>query len=136
MAKPSGGEREKTKDGRIVKFTVHLTTKDKVYGTIKSLNDDFSELLQTKIGRHIYNIKHQYATLRELKENLTEHEMVLHVDFAENYLCKYASEIQAVHFGDSHQQVSLQTVVSSYCTLSSSFRHDPSQTCSAPSAGE
>lgn len=127
-------EREKkTKDGRTEKFTVHLTTKDKVYGTIRNLNDDFSKLLQAKIGRHIYNIKHQYATLRELKENLTDHEMLLHVDFAENYLCKYASEIQAVHFGDSHQQVSLHTVVayikgaqSSYCTLSSSFRHDPS----------
>jgi len=26
------------------KFIVHFTTKDKVYGTIKSLNDDFSEL--------------------------------------------------------------------------------------------
>jgi len=35
------------------KFIVHFTTKDKVYGTIKSLNDDFSELLQVKKGQHI-----------------------------------------------------------------------------------
>ena len=127
-------EREKkAKDGGTEKFTVHLTTKEKVYGTLQVLIDDFSEMLQAKIGRHIYNIKHQYATLRKLKENLTEEEVLLHVDFAENYLCKYATEIQAVHFGDSHKQVSLHTVVaytkgsqSSYCTLSSSFRHDPS----------
>lgn len=126
-------EREKkSKAGETKKFTVHLTTKEKVSGTLQILVEDFSELLQAKMGRHSYNIKHQYSTLRELRENLSEDEVLLHVDFAENYLCKYASEIQAVHFGDSHQQVSLHTGVaytkaaqSSYCTLSSSFRHDP-----------
>lgn len=56
-----------------------MTTKEKVYGTLQIPIDDFSELLRAKIGKHIHNIKH--------KENLTEDEVLLHVDFAENYLC-------------------------------------------------
>ncbi|XP_028458300.1 uncharacterized protein LOC114571525 [Perca flavescens] len=55
------------------------------------------------------------------------------MDVAENFQCKYNSEVQAVHFGDSHHQVSLHTGVAytwkdvkSLCSISSSFRHDPS----------
>ncbi|XP_041713164.2 uncharacterized protein LOC121546167 [Coregonus clupeaformis] len=79
------------------------------------------------------NIKHQYLSLRALKEKIDEDSIVLQIDFAENYMCKFSNDIQAVHFGDSHQQVSLHTGVAhtkngvvSVCTISSSMRHDPS----------
>lgn len=111
---------------------VHHTTKEKVYGTLKTLLDDFSDQLKKKMGKHILNIKHQYLSLRELKEKIDEDSIVLQIDFAENYMCKFYNEIQAVHFGDSHQQVSLHTGVAhtkngvvSVCTISSSMRHDP-----------
>lgn len=127
-------EREKTlRDGTTKKFMVHLTTKEKIYGTLRQLLDDFSTSLNTKMGQHVFNIKHQYATLRRLKDNLAANEVLLHVDFAENYTCKYGKEIQATYYGDSHQQVTLHTAVAytkeghfAYCTLSASYRHDPS----------
>lgn len=40
-----------------------------------------------------------------------ENECIIHVDFSENYICKYASEIQEVHFGASHEQATLHTGV-------------------------
>ncbi len=41
---------------------------------------------------------------------MTDHECLIHVDFSENYACKYSSEIQAVHFA-SNQQATLHTGV-------------------------
>jgi len=115
-----------------VKFTAHLTVKDRVYGTIQELLEDFTTMLKDKFGRHVFNIQHQYSVLRRLKQDCGEDDIILHIDFAENYLCKYASEIQAVHFGDSHKQVSLHTAVAytvngitSLCSISSSMQHDP-----------
>nr|CAI5819555.1 unnamed protein product [Callosobruchus analis] len=63
------------------------------------------------------------------------------MDFSENYVCKYSSEVQSAHFGGSKPQITLHTVVTyqkteqtineaisitSYCTLAKSLRHDPS----------
>src|SRR5258705_6778530 len=96
--------------------------------------------------RHILNIDHQYVTMRSLKNSLSVNECILHMDFSENYLCKYGQEIQQVHFGASHRQVSLHTSVAyvpvpsmmaqvdapianttqmSLCTISNCLRHDP-----------
>ncbi|KAL2087166.1 hypothetical protein ACEWY4_018225 [Coilia grayii] len=132
--KAKAEEREKKrKDGSQEKFTVHLTVKEKAEGTLQSLLEDFSAGVKDKLGKHVYNIRHQYAAIRGLKETLREDELVLHVDLAENFQCKYSSEVQAVHFGDSHHQVSLHTGVAytcrevkSICSISPSYRHDPS----------
>ena len=60
------------------------------------------------------------------------HVALIHIDFSENYLCGYASEIQSVHFGASHQQATLHTGMLyvkdhkvPFCTISPSRRHDP-----------
>lgn len=126
-------EREKTnKGGTKHKFNVHLNTKERIYGTFQSFFEDFTTALKERFARHVFNIRHQYSTLSRLKENVGQSEIILQVDFAENYLCKYSSEIQAVHFGDSHKQASLHTGVayigkgiSSVCSVSSPMRHDP-----------
>lgn len=56
------------------------------------------------------------------------------LDFPENYLCRYSTEIQAVHFGASHKQATLHDVVVQVgnvaeaipmCTISSSSQQDP-----------
>uniref|UniRef100_A0A6P7H0A5 Uncharacterized protein LOC114344525 n=1 Tax=Diabrotica virgifera virgifera TaxID=50390 RepID=A0A6P7H0A5_DIAVI len=88
--------------------------------------------------QHELNIVHQHSGLRIKKTNLTVKEAVLHMDFSENYLTKYAEEIQAFHFGGSRQQISLHTVVSytkeessggvkttCYCSLSQNLSHSP-----------
>ncbi|CAG9577524.1 unnamed protein product [Danaus chrysippus] len=81
---------------------------------------------------HERNIFHQYTAIKELKENLNDNEVVILMDFSENYCTKYSEEIQAYHFGGSRLQLSLHTVVvytknalKSYCTVSQNTTHSP-----------
>ncbi|XP_037836219.1 uncharacterized protein LOC119617787 [Kryptolebias marmoratus] len=94
---------------------------------------EFQERM-VKFQSHLFNICWQYRAYRELRENLQSHECLSHVYFSENYLCKYANEIQSVHFGGSHQQATLHTGVLytatqrspiPFCSISPSRRHDP-----------
>lgn len=55
---------KKKKDGTEEKFTVHLTVKEKVGGTLHTLLEDFSSALKEKFGKHVYNIRHQHTALR------------------------------------------------------------------------
>jgi hypothetical protein len=62
---------------------------------------------------------------------------LIHIDFAENYVCCYSSEIQSVHFGGSHAQATLHDgvlysqsnehdlIATSFCTISDSRHHGP-----------
>lgn len=85
--------------------------------------------------KHVATISHQYQTISELKKNLTDNEVLIHIDFSENYCCKYNEEIQAVHFGGARQQVTLHTGVlylrendtvkpKAFCSLSDNNRYD------------
>ncbi|CAH0550877.1 unnamed protein product [Brassicogethes aeneus] len=91
---------------------------------------------------HTRNISHQYKTVDHIKKTLSEDEVLFHIDFSENFVCKYAEEVQSVHFGGSKQQISLHTVVIyyrpssestavplSFCTMSDDLRHDPVAIC-------
>ncbi|CAG9796386.1 unnamed protein product [Diatraea saccharalis] len=84
---------------------------------------------------HIGTIVHQYQAVQNIKKNLTINDILIHVDFSENYCCKYSEEIQAVHFGGGRQQITMHTGVLylrkddaikpvSFCSLSSDNRHD------------
>ncbi|KAI4812032.1 hypothetical protein KUCAC02_014888 [Chaenocephalus aceratus] len=68
-------------------------------------------ILLQNFRRYLFNLRQQYAFLRALKLNLPVNDCVVHIDFSENYGCKYSSEVQAVHFGASHQQATLHTGV-------------------------
>lgn len=91
---------------------------------------------------HTRNIIHQHRIINSIKKNLSDNEILCHIDFSENYVCKYNCEIQSVHFGSSKPQITLhtgvlyhkdkqtlQTVPTSFCTLSKSLRHDPAAIC-------
>jgi hypothetical protein len=67
---------------------VSMTVKVKEQGTKKTLNDEIEKEL-IRAGRHIFNIRHQYKSLRYLREKMTHEELVMHIDFSENYCCKY-----------------------------------------------
>nr|CAI5841458.1 unnamed protein product [Callosobruchus analis] len=43
-----------------------------------------------KLFKHEMNIVHQYQSVRRLKESLTERDVVVHMDFSENYCTKYS----------------------------------------------
>ena len=45
--------------------------------------------VQGAFSNHVYNIRHQIRAYRNLKNNLKQHEVVIHVDFSENYSCRY-----------------------------------------------
>lgn len=86
----------------------------------------------SNFSRHIYNIKHQSERLRKLRESLTQNEAVVHVDYSENYACKYSREIKETHFGGGNQQVTLHTGViylsrgkaKSFASLSDCIQHN------------
>lgn len=81
-----------------------------VQETMKSV--DFSKIWEkeeNEFKEHVFKIKTQYSQLRQLKENLPEKEILLHMDFAENYSCKTADEIQSAYWNQS--QVTLHPIV-------------------------
>lgn len=43
--------------------------------------------------KHVAAIKHQYKFIKSLKETITESDILLHIDFSENFSCKYFEEI-------------------------------------------
>ncbi|XP_045175680.2 uncharacterized protein LOC123536521 [Mercenaria mercenaria] len=122
-------ENYESKDGtKTIQKTVKVTEQD----TVETLLVETQTLLKDKYAKHVFNIKHQYITLKQVKENLDNSTAIMHVDFSENYTAKLASEVQSMHFGGSHKQVSLHTVVvytkdsiKSICTVSENTYHGP-----------
>ncbi|XP_070408481.1 uncharacterized protein [Nothobranchius furzeri] len=113
--------------------TSKITIKQESQATQEELLDQLNLLLH-RFKRHSYNIKNQFTHYRALRQGLKSHECLIHVDFSENYVCKYSTEIQAVHFGASHQQATLHTGVlyvntsscpMSFCTVSPSRLKGP-----------
>lgn len=118
-------------------FDVKITTKKSITSTKDELINAINKVSNERFLRHLCNIRHQYKAIKSLKENLKEDGAIVHVDFSENYMCKYASETQAVHFGASHRQITLHTGLyyyldtetkvikcQSFCTVSENNRHD------------
>lgn len=90
--------------------TSKVTMKKEFRSTLEDLLDQLNLQLH-RLTRHVYNISNQYNHYRALRNGLKGHKCLIHVDFSENYICKYSAEIQAVHFGASHQQATLHTGV-------------------------
>ena len=101
--------------------------------SVKELIKEFNIQLKVFLV-HCRNIAHQYEAVKEIKESLSQNSILLHIDFSENFSCKFAEVIQAIHFG-RNQQVTLHTgimytkigdslIKNSFCTLSKSLRHD------------
>lgn len=112
-----------------------------ICGTKQQLVLEFKNNLLKFLSHH-FNMIHQYHQIKEIKQSLSEQDVLIHMDFSENYLCKYSEEVQSAHFGGSKPQITLHTVVTyqrapevvepvtkSYCSLSKSLRHDPSAIC-------
>lgn len=86
------------------------------------------EAMQGPFLNHVMNIKHEFKVINFLKGSLADSALFLHVDFSENYKCKYSAEPQSVHFGASRKQITLHTGViygkdfkEGFCTLSPSL---------------
>lgn len=90
-----------------------------------------------KFMQHTANVRHQQDFITLTKQNLKNDELMIHMDFSENYACKYHNEIQSAHFGGLKPQVTIHTSVlyvrkddeiksHSCATISENTRHDPS----------
>ena len=108
-----------------------ITKKDKVEATVQQVIDIFEEQLVGHMA-HVGRIIHQRETVKLLRENLTEKDLCVIVDWSENWSCKYFSEVQSMHFGGSHQQLALHTGAvigkgsyETFCTVSESTDHGP-----------
>lgn len=128
ITKKEKREHAKTKKEILVQRTVKEKIAVKPEKLIHELNTFIPKML-----RHILNISHQFSVIKQLKADLGQHEIFIHVDFSENYSCKYAKEAQSVHFGASREQITLHTGMmysqskkQGFCTISKSMRHDPS----------
>ena len=85
-------------DGKIKKALVTVAVSD----AIDRVNNQVESLKQ-----HIYVKRQQVKCYNEIKENLEEDEILLHVDYSENYENKQQGEIQSAYFG--HTTFSLFT---------------------------
>jgi len=109
-----------------------MMIKDIEQASKEVLAEEINDELQ-KEAKHIFNINHQYKQLYSLRQKLRQHDILIHIDFSENYNCKYVSEIQSVHFGASQRQISLHTGVAyvggdkciPFCTMSDCLKHGP-----------
>lgn len=115
------------------------TTKEEVICTKKKLEVMFKNMFDKFIA-HVTNIIHQHKSVKQIKISLKVNEAFLHMDFSENYNCKFGQEIQSFHFGGSRNQISMHTSVLYYygnngtqkqtlCTLSEDRRHDSVAIC-------
>ena len=97
------------------------------------LNIFFQKL--TFLKRHHYIWQHQRNYFKNEKLNLKENEVIVHVDFAENFTAVYQNEVQSKYF--SKDQVTLHNAVAYFKlngtieTLSMSVISDHMEHCTA-----
>ncbi|MES9884828.1 MAG: hypothetical protein ABW185_28615 [Sedimenticola sp.] len=112
---------------------VSFTVKQLVSGSIGELVEKCQTILKT-YKRHVYNVRSRFKYFKERKASMQENDVIIHVDYSENYVCKLASEIQSMHFGASKKQITLHTGIfhtyanesgNTFCTVSDNLHHGP-----------
>lgn len=72
--------------------TVKITVKEDLHTSQENLVEMFHSLLQ-RFRRHLFNIKQQYVHCRELKRHMPMDKCLIHIDFSENFTCRYGVEV-------------------------------------------
>ena len=55
----------------------------------------------TNLKRHIFNKRQQHSTYVNIRENLMKRELLINLDFSENYSNRNQNEIQSAYFGNN-----------------------------------
>lgn len=97
---------EKIVKGENKKFKI--TKKASISSTVNELKSAFIEDIPV-MKKHLYGIYSYNKLKKEMKENFTEEEVIIQIDFSENYTTKYDNEIQSTHFAKT--QLSIHTGV-------------------------
>ena len=120
----------KNQGEKVVTFTKKVTKT----GSLRQIKTEFDNLMKA-FRKHYFIMCNQFKNYANVKDNLTEKEAMIHIDFAENYVGKYASEIQSAHFGASKSQVVIHTgffytgsmdEIQSFGGISDSLNREPS----------
>ena len=127
-------------------FNVRFVSRTKITNTIEAVIGNVEKQMPAFM-KHVYNVDHQYLQMCDMRDHLQHNEVLVVIDFSENYATKYDREIQSVHFGAARKQITLHTGVlyfnagnersdsesgkksdirsTSFCSVSDSLRHDP-----------
>ena len=97
-------------DADIVKYSelkrVGVTYKDETMKRMQIVQCEmerpkFAIVLKRELAgfwEHVDRVAAQYSAVRQLKESLPPGQVICHMDFAENYLCSQADELQSAYF--------------------------------------
>lgn len=128
MWKTSKEKRINEKTNRDIIVTI--AKKVELSMSTKELKDHFHEQLESFMS-YLHTLIHQDQAFKKLKSSLKDNKAVILIDFSQNYLCKFGTEIQRVHFGASRTQITLHTGLlytknskQGFATLSDNLRHD------------
>lgn len=109
-----------------VKRTVKQDRSEPVMTLIQEIKESLPKFLS-----HTFRFSHQHEVLKEVKANLGPGDILIIMDFSENWKCKWADEVQSNYYGASKDSVTIhqgvvyyQDKVRSFCTLSLSPRKD------------
>jgi len=116
----------------IENHSTRRTVKQKVAGTLIDLKTDFLQHVKL-LKPHSFRIAQQYTVITEKKKTLSDSEVLIHIDFSENWTIKKPSAVMPAHFGASNQQVTLHTGIAyftkhpdmSFCSISDHRDHGP-----------
>lgn len=72
-------------------FTVQITKKEKMFSNAESVTNTFKAELNTFL-LHEMRVLHQQNYLNRLKKSLKYNELIILMDFSENYQCKYSAK--------------------------------------------
>lgn len=68
---------------------VTITKKVREDGTLGDLIEVFKTQMK-KIRIHLFNVRRQFQQYRLLREKMHQNEVLLHIDFAENYVANFS----------------------------------------------
>ncbi|CAH1100612.1 unnamed protein product [Psylliodes chrysocephalus] len=111
---------------------VQLTVKENIPCSIGKLVQKL-ESFKEPFMKHVGRVKHQFHATRLQKENLQEQEILIYIDFSENYTAKYSEEMLSMHFGAPKNQFTLHTGFIyrhqgkpiGFCAITDNLQHDP-----------
>lgn len=95
--------REKRVNEKTMKpIVVSITKKNKITCKVQEGLNRFAIQLEIFMA-HELRVFHQKKVMKSLTSNLATDELVVLMDFSENYACKYATEVHSMHFGASRE---------------------------------
>ncbi|VDI22192.1 Hypothetical predicted protein [Mytilus galloprovincialis] len=86
--------------------------------------EDFNSIMNKQIcefSQHVQRVKAQYAAISTLKENLPPGHILVQMDFAENFACSSADEVQSAYWNGT--AVTLHPVVVYFKENSDTLKH-------------